>query len=91
MTVLFGSAQQVGKAHGQEALALQKSKAPKYHLRAGAQYLHFSATKLTDKLEQAWSGNIDHVRACRAKFAETTAGLKAIRTDLTPLPTGEGV
>lgn len=90
MTVLYGSAQQVGKAHGQEALALQKSKAPKYHLRAGAQYLHWSCGFLTDKLEQAWSGNIDHVRACRRTF-NAAAGLKAIRTDLNPLPTGEGV
>lgn len=91
MTVLYGSAQQVSKAHGQEALAQQKSRAPKYHLRAGLLYLHFSATKLTDKLEQAWSGDVDNVRNCRLKFPETTAGLKAIRTDLKPLPTGEGV
>lgn len=90
MTVLYGSATQGVRALKAEALSIHRSKERKYHLRAGLLYLHYSATKLTDKLEQAWSGNIDHVRACRSKF-DAAAGLKAIRTDLKPLPTGEGV
>lgn len=49
----------------------------KYYLRAGPMWLHWSATKLTDKRKEAWRGTIDQARNCRRDYP-AAAGCKAI-------------
>ena len=58
-----------------EALATHNAKAPKYYLKAGDMYLHWSALKLTAERGQAWSGTSDQVRNCRGKF-DAAAGCR---------------
>ena len=60
------------RAHGAEAGAVAK---PRYHLRAGLSYLHFSASKLTDIRSQAWIGTVEQAKACRRTF-DAAAGCK---------------
>lgn len=48
----------------------------KYHLKAGRDYLHWSAGFLTPDRKQAWSGTIEQARACRRTF-NAAAGCKA--------------
>lgn len=69
------------RAHGSEAGAIQDAKRPKYHLRAGPLYLHWSAMFLTDIRKDAWKDTAERARACRAKF-DAAAGckLRAIET-----------
>jgi len=66
-----------------EALAKHEAKSPRYHLRAGLEYLHWSASKLTDKRSDAWTGTVEQARACRRTF-NAAAGCK-IRA-ISPLP-----
>lgn len=66
-----------------EALSIFEAKRPRYHLRAGLSYLHFSGLKLTDKRSEAWTGTVEQGRACRRKF-DAAAGCK-LRA-ITPLP-----
>lgn len=56
---------------------------PKYHLRAGSDYLHFSGLKLTPNRAWAWIGTIEQARAARERF-DATAGctLRAV----SPIP-----
>lgn len=69
-----------------EALSIFEAKRPRYHLRAGLAYLHFSGLKLTDKRSQAWTGTVEQARACRRKF-DAAAGCK-IRS-IQPIPQHE--
>jgi hypothetical protein len=48
---------------------------PKYHLRAGDMYLHFSCLMLTSNRAHAWVGTIEQGRACRRRF-DAAAGCK---------------
>jgi trehalose-6-phosphate synthase len=52
----------------------------KYHLRAGSDYLHWSASKLTTVRSHAWVGTIEQARACRRTF-DAAAGCKAVAQD----------
>lgn len=65
------------------ALSLSVHAKPKYHLRAGNEYLHWSASKLTSDRRHAWVGTMDQARACRRTFA-AAAGLKT--RSVSPLP-----
>lgn len=49
-------------------LSLSIHKRPKYHLRAGLEYLHWSGGKLTSNRAHAWVGTIDQAKACRRTF-----------------------
>lgn len=49
----------------------------RYYLRAGNMWLHWSATKLTGKRCEAWSGTIEQARNCR-RDKPAAAGCKAI-------------
>lgn len=60
MTILYGAAQGIPAGEGPTT---------KFHLRAGDQYLHWSAEFLTDNRLDAWSGTVQQARACRRKFA----------------------
>jgi len=71
------------RAQGAEAGYVSASKKPRYHLRAGLEYLHWSASKLTDKRSDAWTGTVEQARACRRTF-NAAAGCK-IRA-ISPLP-----
>jgi len=51
------------------AMSLSVHAKPKYHLRDGRSYLHWSASMLTDKRQHAWSGTFDQAKACRKTFA----------------------
>lgn len=59
MTILYGAAQGVPAG---------ESPATRFHLRAGDQYLHWSAGFLTDNRLDAWSGTVQQARACRRKY-----------------------
>lgn len=48
---------------------------PKYHLRAGDMYLHFSGLMLTADRAWAWLGSIEQARKCRRTF-DAAAGCK---------------
>jgi hypothetical protein len=48
---------------------------PKYHLRAGLMYLHFSGLQLTSNRAHAWVGTVEQGRACRRRF-DAAAGCK---------------
>lgn len=49
---------------------------PKYHLRAGLQYLHQEGNHLQSGRAYAWVGTIDQARAMRRK-SDAAAGCKA--------------
>lgn len=68
MTTLYGAAQGV-RALKAESLAAHKAKTPRYHLKAGNQYLFWDGSKLTPNRDWAWSGTVEQARACRRKFA----------------------
>lgn len=59
---------------------------PKYHLRAGLAYLHFSGLKLTDERSQAWIGTVEQGRAMRRK-SDAAAGCKL--RSIQPIPQHE--
>jgi hypothetical protein len=63
------------RAHGAEAGSIHEGKKPRYHLRAGLEYLHFSGLKLTSERSQAWVGTVEQGRACRKRF-DAAAGCK---------------
>lgn len=71
------------RAEKSEGMAAMEARKPRYHLRAGLSYLHFSGLKLTDKRSEAWTGTVEQGRACRRKF-DAAAGCK-LRA-ITPLP-----
>lgn len=77
------TASQAIKALGAEALALHEAKKPRYHLKTGGQYLHWSGTKLTANRDHAWLGTIEKARACRRVFA-AAADCKAHRIGSVP-------
>lgn len=66
-----------------EALSIFEAKRPRYHLRAGLEYLFYDCTKLTSDRAYAWTGTVEQARACRRKF-DAAAGCK-IRA-IQPLP-----
>lgn len=66
------------------ALSLSVHRRPKYHLRAGLQYLHWSGSSLTSNRDHAWSGNIDQARACRRTF-DAAAGCKTVPVSSLPM------
>ena len=68
MNANFTAAQAIN-GHKSEAYALHAAKAPKYHLKSGKLFLHWSASLLTDNSAHAWSGTADQARACRRTFA----------------------
>ena len=82
MSILYGAAQGVNAIKA-EALAIHQAKKPRYHLRAGGQYLHWSGGFLTDNSKHAWIGTVEQARACRRTF-NAAAGCK-IRA-ISPLP-----
>jgi hypothetical protein len=48
---------------------------PKYHLRAGLQYLFYDGSKLTSDRAYAWSGTVEQARHARKRF-DAAAGCK---------------
>ena len=70
-----------------EALSIHKAKAPKYHLRAGPDYLFWNCSKLTSNRAHAWKGTIEQARACRRTFA-AAAGCKAVAIQPFPMLVG---
>lgn len=69
------------------ALSLSVHRAPKYHLRNGKLWLHWSGLMLTAERSQAWSGTIPQARACRRKF-DAAAGCK-LTPQSDPIPMQE--
>jgi hypothetical protein len=66
---------------GDKKAAAAKRHQPRYHLRAGLEYLHFSGLKLTEFRANAWTGTVDQARACRRKFpAAAGCKLRSIQT-----------
>ncbi len=63
------------RAEKSEGMAAMEARKPRYHLRAGLSYLHFSGLKLTDKRSEAWTGTVEQGRACRRTF-DAAAGCK---------------
>lgn len=63
---------------GTDTSALSQSihKAPKYHLRAGLQYLHQEGKHLQSGRAYAWVGTIEQARAMRRQ-SDAAAGCKA--------------
>lgn len=59
----------------QGALSQSVHNKPKYHLRAGTEYLHFSGLMLTPHRPWAWVGTIEQARKCRRAF-DAAAGCK---------------
>jgi len=51
------------------ALSLSTHAKPKYHLRDGKEYLHWSVGFLTTDRKHAWSGTFDQAKACRRTFS----------------------
>lgn len=86
MTVNFTAAQAIN-GHKAEAYASHAAKAPKYHLKVGRDYLHWSASKLTDNRDHAWRGTVEQARACRRTF-DAAAGCK-LAAIVHHQPTGE--
>jgi hypothetical protein len=82
VTILYGAAQGIA-AIKSEALSIMEARKPRYHLRAGANYLHFSGLMLTDKRAWAWTGSVEQARKCRRRF-DAAAGCK-IRA-ISPVP-----
>jgi len=74
MVTLYGAIQGVAAIKA-EALSIHEGRKPKYHLRAGADYLHFSGLMLTSKRVWAWTGTIEQARKCRRTF-DAAAGCK---------------
>jgi hypothetical protein len=48
---------------------------PKYHLRAGTEYLHMSGLFMTAQRAWAWVGTVDQARVARKRF-DAAAGCK---------------
>ena len=71
-----------------EGVAIQAARKPRYHLRAGLQYLHMSCTKLTDQRDWAWVGTIDQARTARRRFP-AAAGCKARAIQTIPVHSEE--
>jgi hypothetical protein len=58
-----------------EALAKHEAKTPRYHLRAGLEYLFYDCTKLTSDRAYAWTGTVEQARAARKRF-DAAAGCR---------------
>jgi len=74
MSILYGAAQGVNAIKA-EALAIHQAKKPRYHLRAGGQYLHFSGLMMTGNRAWAWTGTVEQARTARKRF-DAAAGCK---------------
>jgi hypothetical protein len=59
----------------QSALSQSIHNKPKYHLRAGLQYLFYDGSKLTSDRAYAWSGTVEQARVARKRF-DAAAGCK---------------
>ena len=71
------------RASGREAFSIHLSKAPKYHLRAGLQYLHQSGNHLQTGSKWAWVGTIDQARAMRRR-SDAAAGCRIRAIEAVP-------
>lgn len=80
MTILFGAAQGVASLKA-EALAIHNAKTPRYHLRAGRDYLFYDGSRLTPVRDWAWVGTVEQAKVARKRF-DAAAGckLRAIQT-----------
>jgi len=74
MTILYGAIQGVAAIKA-EALSIHEGRKPKYHLRAGLQYLFYDGSKLTSDRAHAWVGTIEQARVARKRF-DAAAGCK---------------
>ena len=63
------------RAEKSEGMAAMEARKPRYHLRAGANYLHFSGLMLTSDRAWAWTGSVEQARNCRRTF-DAAAGCK---------------
>lgn len=63
------------RAEKAEGMAAMEARKPRYHLRAEADYLHFSGLMLTSNRAWAWTGTIEQARNCRRTF-DAAAGCK---------------
>lgn len=54
------------------AVSLSVHRQPRYHLRDGVKYLHFSGLMLTSERAHAWVGTFEQAKACRRKFDAAT-------------------
>lgn len=62
------------------SLSLSVHARPKYHLRAGTEYLHWSGAQLTSLRSQAWIGTVEQAKACKRTFsAAAGCKIRAIR------------
>lgn len=61
------------RAQGAEAGSVHEARKPRYHLKSGREYLHWSASKLTTDRAQAWVGTFEQAKACRRTFAAAAA------------------
>jgi len=63
----------------------------KYYLMQGGQYLHWSASKLTEKRSEAWSGSDEQARKCKLVFAAAVGCTRVSVASITPTfqPVGE--
>lgn len=69
------------RAHGAEAGSIHEGKKPRYHLRAGLEYLFYDASKLTSERKWAWVGTVEQARKCRRDFpAAAGCKLRSIQT-----------
>ena len=71
------------RSHAIEATMAVEGRKPRYHLRAGLDYLHWSASFLTRERKQAWVGTVEQARACRRTFS-AAAGCKI--ASISPIP-----
>lgn len=63
------------RAQGAEAGFIHEAKKPRYHLRAGLQYLFYDGSKLTSDRAYAWTGTVEQARKARKAF-DAAAGCK---------------
>lgn len=82
MSILYGAVQGVAGLKA-EALSIHLSKTPKYHLRAGLQYLHQSGNHLQTGSKWAWVGTIDQARAMRRR-SDAAAGCRIRAIEAVP-------
>lgn len=83
MPTLYGSAQ--------AGLSEHKAKQPRFYLRSGNMWLHWSATKLTAVRKEAWSGTLDQALNCRADkdFPVASRCRPVPTTSIIPTPLNE--
>lgn len=87
ITSLYSTAASI-RAMKNEGVSIMEGRRPRYHLRVGGLYLHFSGLMLTDKRAWAWTGSIEQGRKCRRSF-DAAAGCRLHL--IKPLPVHEEV